>query len=332
MSIRKSFCMLATVFALATFLSVPIAKGQQQGQGSGLQVSPTRSDLVIQPGEQKQFKVTLRNITQADLKAQAFLNDFQSDDTSGTPQIIVEENKRTPYTLVNMITKVESVPLKAGEVKEIIVNVNVPVTTAPGAYFGALRYAAVPTGLSQEEADRQVALTASVAHLVFIEVPGDITEQIQIDNLKAQYNNKPSTFFFKKPNQSALTVKNLGNGFSRPFGKVTMDAPFKKNAHTYEVNKTDPRGIILPKSSRSFTDELKNINMPGKYTLTASIAYGNGGEVISYKSSFIYMPLWVIAVILLLIIAIAIFVYRIYKSRYSGASSIRGSFGNRNKY
>lgn len=320
LSFRKPAAVIAMGMALLYGLSsiAPIVQAQQQDQnsGSGLQVSPTRTDLTGQPGERKTFKVVIRNITQTDLVAQAFLNDFQSDNSSGTPQIIVDSEQRTPYTLARMLSGIQDFEMKAGETKEISLNVDIPTNASPGAYFGALRYAAIPKGRTLTQAERQVALTASVAHLVFVEVPGDIREQIQIDSVKAQKDGKSGSFFLQAPNQAAVAAKNLGNGFSRPFGKVTLDGPIGGQVHSYDLNNTDPRGIILPDSARTFTDPIQGVKWPGKYTLTASVAYGDGGEVVNFKSSFIYMPAWALIAVLLLIGLIAGGSYYFYRKRY----------------
>ncbi len=322
MSIRKTagLLALALTFVFSAVLAGPIVNAQnagQQGGGSGLQVSPTRTDLSGQPGEKKTVTITLKNITQTELTAQAVLNDFKSDNSSGTPQIIVDNNQRTPYTLEKMIKNLKDVDLKAGETKEIKLDLEVPGNAVPGAYFGAVRFAALPKGVTPTEQQRQVALTASVAHLIFLEVPGDVNEQLLIESLKAQAGGRSGSFFFKKPDQVAAQVKNNGNGFSRPFGQVTVNGPFGKEVHKYEVNDTDPRGIVLPQSSRAFTDQLKGVSLPGKYKLTASIAYGNGGEVVTYKSSFIYLPLWAIIAFFAVLLLIAGGAYTVYRKRFA---------------
>jgi hypothetical protein len=319
-----SVVFLATIAGLS-YLAANNTSAQQNSQdtGSGLQVSPTRTEISGQPGETKNFSITIKNITQANLVAQVFLNDFQSDNNSGTPQIIVDSNQRTPYTLVNMLKGYTSVDLAPGQTKEIKLTVTIPNNVAPGAYFGALRYAAVPKEQADNQDERQVSLTASVAHLVFVEVPGDVNEQIQIESLKAQRSSKPGTFFLKSPNQVAVSVKNLGNGFSRPFGKVTVNGVFGKTVESFDINNTDPRGIILPDSARSFSNNIKNLKIPGKYTLTASVAYGDGGEVVSYKSSFIYLPIWAIVILALLLIAVAGGGYYFYRKRFGKKSQIR---------
>jgi hypothetical protein len=90
---------------LAALILVPFAKAQndQTTGGNGLQLSPTRSEVSASPGETKTISLTLRNVTQGDLVAQAVVNDFESDGVSGTPQIIVDQNQRTPYSINNFL-------------------------------------------------------------------------------------------------------------------------------------------------------------------------------------------------------------------------------------
>lgn len=316
MVLRRSIAFVASLAAIL-FLVLSIQHSSAQNgsdTGSGLQISPTRTEISSSSGETKSFSLTVKNITQGNLTAKAILNDFESDDATGTPKIVIDTSQRTPYSLSKMLQGLQDLELKPGEVKEVKLTLNVPGDVSPGAYFGAIRYQVVPkTGT---DAERQVALSASVAHLVFLEVPGQINEQIQIQSLKFQRGAKSSSFFIKAPDKASLAIKNLGNGFSRPFGSVTINYNGKK-VHSYEVNNTDPRGIVLPNSSRTFTDGLSNIKKPGKYSAIVGVAYGSGSEVITYKSSFWYVPLWCIIVLLVLLVLIAVGIRYIYQKRFS---------------
>ncbi len=304
--------------ALTLLVSLPSINAQNAaGAGNGLQISPTRTELSGSKGEQKSFSIQLKNITQVDLTIKAVLNDFESDDATGTPKIIVDTSVRTPYSLADMLKGLQDVDLKAGETKELEFSVDIPSNAVAGAYFGAIRYQVVPNdAITEDENNRQVALNASVAHLVFVEVPGEISEQISIESIKAQRGETASSFFFQSPDKAAITVKNLGNGFSRPFGKVDISY-FGKEVYGYDLNDKDTRGIILPSSTRTFTDEIKNVNKPGKYTITAAVAYGNGGEVVTYTTSFWYMPVWIFIVLLALIGIIAAASRMIYRRKFA---------------
>lgn len=320
--------MLIAFFAV---FQLAAAQSQQGSGGNGLQMSPTRTELNLSPGEHKTFDITLKNITAGDLTAEVSVNDFESDGVSGNPQIIVDDSQRTPSTIYNFISNLRSVELKPGESKKVTLNVDVPKDASPGAYYGVVRYAAIPKGGILSDRERQLALNASVAHLVLIEVTGEINEQIQIEDLavgKSGENGeiKSGSIFFSAPNKSLLTLNNLGNGFSRPFGTVTINRMFGGEVYTSEVNNIQPKGIVLPHSTRVFTDDMQGIKIPGRYTATAAVAYGNGGEVITYKISFWYLPVWFLIILAVILAAIIIWLYRRYKGRYvSGAKKKKRS-------
>jgi hypothetical protein len=296
-------------------VATPIVRAQQGG--NALQISPTRTEISANQGEQKPFTITLKNITQGELVAKAIVNDFSSDNETGIPQIIVDTSQRTPYSISSWIKGLSDVTLKPGETKEVKLSVDVPAGATPGAYFGAIRYALAPKDAKQSDEDRQVSLNASVAHIVFVEVPGNTVEQIKVESLVMQQGDKKGSFFFKAPNKSNLKIKNLGNGFSRPFGQVSISRALGGQVYSYDVNNRDPRGIILPNSSRTFTDDIKNIKVPGKYTATASVAYGSGGEVVNYKSTFWYVPVWLIILLIVLAILLIAFIVAVYRKKYT---------------
>ncbi|MBW3569217.1 hypothetical protein KY385_03765 [Candidatus Parcubacteria bacterium] len=314
----------AILIAFSAFASLALAQQQNEDGGNGLQISPTRTEINLLPGEKKSFSFLLKNITSGEIKAEAVINDFESDGVTGNPQIIVDINERTPTTISNFVSGLQDYDLKPGEEQQVNLTVDVPENAAPGAYFGVVRYLALPKK-AISEAERQLALTASVAHLVLIEVTGEINKQIQIESLKMQRDNSASSIFFKSPNKAALAIKNLGNGFSRPFGTVTINNMFGKEVFNYEPNNSQPKGVVLPKSSRVFIDSIEGVKTPGRYTATASMAHGNGGEVISYKSSFWYLPAWFLLAVLVLIALIGGGGYYLYKKKYASSKSRRKS-------
>lgn len=316
---RKISIFLGMAF-LFVALAFAVSPSRAQEGGNGLQISPTRNEVSVSPGEQKTIALTLKNITNGPLSAKAVLNDFESDNVSGTPKMLVDPNSRTPYSLNSMLSGLTDVDLQPGETKEVQLTVNVPGNAAPGGYFGAVRYSVVPQGT---DAERQIALNTSIAHLVFVDVPGDVVQQIRVNSLKMQNEDKARSIFFTAPNKSTLSVQNLGNGFSRPFGTVTISNTFGKQVNSYKVNDNEPRGIVLPNSSRSFTNDISGVKLPGKYTATASVAYGNGGEVVTYKSAFWYLPVWFLLVVLALVLIIVGGIYYLFRKRSSRRSAKR---------
>lgn len=301
---------LIVLVAVAGFQTV-IAQDAPQS-GSGLIITPPRKELEISPGNSEVIKVTLTNVSGSDITAKAEINDFESNNQTGEPKIIADQNRESATSVKNFLAGVADVELKKDEKKEFDVTVNVPANTPAGAYYGIVRYSAIPKQQPGDEGAGRVSLTASVGMLVLLEVPGDIREQIQVQSVKVQHQNKAGGFFLKSPNQVAIEIKNNGNGFARPFGRVAVTNG-SKEVYSYELNDVEPRNNILPGSTRVFTDKLENVKTPGRYTVTANVAHGRGGEVLTHRATFWYLPPWLLAIaaaLLALIVGTATVMYR----------------------
>jgi hypothetical protein len=309
MQFRRVLAVLTACLVLAVSGFGAVRAQQQQQGGSGLQVSPTRTELTIPPGEVKDFDVVVKNVTKGPVSVKTFLNDFDADGITGEPKLVVDESKpRSPSSLKPFLKGIADFELRAGESKQVKLSVDIPNDTGAGGYYGAVRFVALPPG-QREIADRQVALNASVASLVLVEVEGNIIEQIQINTIEVRKDDKPGSFFFSKPNKLAVDIQNKGNSFSKPFGRVQITGMNGKEVFSYEINNKDPRGNILPQSSRLFVDGLSGIKSPGRYKAIVNVSHGSGGEVITSSVTFWYVPVWIILVLLVLILLIAGYVY-----------------------
>lgn len=314
MKYRRIIFAIAAVFLLA-LSGFQTVVAQQQG-GSGLQLSPTRTELSVQPGESKEFSLVVKNVTQGDVTVKTFLNDFEADNNTGDPKLIVDDSPSSSTSLKSYLKNLEDFDLKGGDSKEVKLSVDFPADAGAGGYFGAVRFVAVPKG-QQATADRQVALNASVASLVLVQVEGNIIEQVAVNKVEVRRDNKPSTFFTSKPNKLAVDIENKGNSFSKPFGRVQIMGMFNREAFSYEINNKDPRGNVLPRTSRVFVDDIQGISMPGRYTAIVNVSYGSGGEIITQKVSFWYIPFWIIGIIIGVILLIAGGGYVLYRRRGS---------------
>lgn len=304
---------------MVAFVPTLRASAQDSGIGSGLSISPTRTDLVVAEGTSADLSISIKNVTGGKIVAKAFINDFEPDGVSGEPRLITDSNIKSASTIKDFLIGLEDVPLGIDESKDIKMQINIPAGSAPGAYYGVIRYQAVPVDTEgQESGGGQVALTASVGTIVLVEVPGNIKQQIEIKGITAYLDDKKGSLFTKKPNFVGIEINNLGNGFARPFGKVNVKDMFGKNVLSYEMNNTNPRGVVLPDSTRVFKDGLSGINKPGRYTMSADVSYGNGGEVYSITSTFWYLPSWFIisiAVFVLALVGLGFYLFRKYKTR-----------------
>ncbi|HSW78971.1 MAG TPA: hypothetical protein VLF88_03095 [Candidatus Babeliales bacterium] len=306
---------MAVLSALLIFTITPFALAQQSPSGSGLSISPTISELTINPGGTNHVTITLKNITVDDVVAKGAVNDFTSDNITGNPQIITNPNIQSPNSIKKFVTNIDDVALAKGEQKTVVLGLEVPKNTTPGAYYGIVRYRAIPKALNTP-GPGQVALTASVGTIVLITVPGNVREQVQVKGIHIFRGSREGSFFIKPPTSIGITITNFGNGFVKPFGTVEVNNTFKKAVTSFQLNNPKQLGNILPNSTRTFTNNIKGVNRIGRYTVLASVSYGSGSQVLTLKKDFWYIPLWLVVIILVVLgglIFLAVRAYRNYR-------------------
>lgn len=310
--------------ALIAIAPLSVGLAQEQQGGSGLQITPTRTEISMLPGETKDFDITVKNVTQGTVNVKSYFNDFESDGVTGEPQIVIDQNREVPNSMKDYVKGLEDFTLEKDQSKEVKLTVDLPSDASPGGYFGVVRFQALPEGSSSDEGDTQVSLNASVASLLLVEAQGDITEQIQIDSINScnltddqlkeaatKCESSSSLFFGTNPTATSIKVANKGNSFSRPFGRVTVKKG-NTEVYSYELNNKEPRGVVLPNSTRIFTDKIENVNKIGKYTISADISAGQGGELINKTVSFWYVPIWALIIAIALVVGLIALVALIF--------------------
>ncbi len=312
---------LVTVLAILGVGGLTSAQGAD-GTGSGLSITPTRHELRIERGKVDVIHISIKNVSGGDITAKVFVNDFESDNDTGEPRLITDPNRELASSIRRFLLGVEDVPLAKDEQKTIDIPVQIPENTAPGAYYGLIRYVAVPKATAAPGAG-QVSLNASVGPLILIEVPGEITEQIQLRSVRIYNGSKSGQIFSKKPDHIGVEVKNTGNTFSKPFGTVTVKNMFGKEVQNYELNNSNPRANVLPGSTRIFKDELKGISSFGRYKVTAIVSYASGGDPLVSSSTFWVVPLWFVILLVLVLFAILLGGKMFYTKRFSNRTSTK---------
>ncbi len=303
--------LLSIVIALVGILVVgnSLVSAQAQNTGSGIYISPVRTELVVSPGETKTVTVTVKNVTSATATYKVIVNDFIAGDNElGQPALILDDNKYAPsHSLKRHIAAIPNVTVNPGESKDVKVSISMPKDAAGGGYFGAVRFLAVGGKQGQN-----ITLSASVGSLILVRVPGDIKESMTLasfDVRKSETSNSASSFFTSNKNLYVMArFKNTGNVHEQPFGKINLKKG-DKVLQTTEINNTDAKGNVLPDSIRRFSVKLNKVGMWGKYTVEGNFGYGTTGQLISGKTSFFVLPLILIIVglIVLGLIVFAIF-------------------------
>lgn len=282
-----------------------------------LKISPVRSDISINPGESKTIEVTVTNLTDGDVSVQPYENDFIAKGEDGTPALILDDKQYAPtHSLKKFMLPLSVFSVPAHKATIVKVVLNVPKTAQPGGYFGAIRFApANPTD------GGQVDLSASVASLMLLTVPGPMTEKLNLTDYSVQQNGKSGTYF-QNPNNLAFSFRfeNKGSVQEAPFGNISVKNG-DKVVYSYEFNSETPRDMVLPDSARRWTVPLKNIGTFGYYTVEGTLTYGSKNETVNISQSFWVIPFAMIIggivgllVLIGLIVGIVVFL-RGYKRR-----------------
>ncbi len=333
--VKPLYVAIAVVAALLAMTVMAVHAQEEAQGGSGVSISPTRTELSTLPGASDEVTITVRNVTNSDIIARPLLNDFEADENNGGAPKLLGPGEESAQSIASFVKGLEDVPLAPNESKDITFTIEVPQAAFPGGYFGAIRFQAVPTNELGEAQNGQISLTASVASLVLVEVPGDIRQDVQIDYVSASVGDNEGTIFTSKPDFSVVSVTNNGDSFIKPFGTVKLSNFSGDTLLSYELNDLQPRGNVLPESTRLFKDQIlvtekrtlngeeteeqfNPIKWPGRYTLTADVSYGSGGEVFTVSSTFWYVPSWLIIVLIVLLlglIGLGFFLYNKYTTR-----------------
>lgn len=280
-----------------------------------LKVSPVRTDIEIPAGTSKTVPMTVSNLTGGQITVSAIQNDFIAGDERGTPALILDPSQYAPtHSLKRFLRPLPNLTIAAGKARTVDVVITVPKTAQAGGYYGAVRFApASPDGSGQ------VNLSASVASLILVTVPGALTEQMDLTDFNIEQDGKANSYFQSANDlQAAFRFQNKGNIQVGPFGKISVTQGDKVVYET-DFNNKDQRDMVLPDSARRWDIPLKNIGSFGNYTVKATFTYGSKNQTVEVTKSFWVIPQTVIfitigAVVgLILLIAIIWFFLRRYK-------------------
>lgn len=340
----KRFKSIIAAFAVLTLganaLLAPVASAQSS---ASLSIVP-RKNYVIEAGKSITDTLTIRNIDKTQpLNLTLRVVDFTYMDDGGAPKLMLAEDApQTTWSMKPFLKVPERVTIEAGGSKTLDIGVDIPASQGAGSFYSAIVYSSgAPEG-------GNVGLSASGVTLVFTSVPGEVNEKLTLEKFGAYHqaggDRKAgyTTFTADLPQNIAYTLKNEGNVTESPVGSITLKHMFGLGGDIV-ISDVNPRSsLALIGQTRTFTAciKLKSQEVdfngerteastcadpglwPGLYTASLELFYGQNGnrtQEITGNAHFWYMPLWFIAVLVVVFAAIAIFVWRIvHKIRNRG--------------
>lgn len=321
-------------FFAALVMAVSLAAGAvpvgAQTSSSSLSITP-KKNYVIDPGKSVSDTLVIRNLDNSHaLNLNLRVIDFTFLNDSGSPKLLLGQDiPQTTWSLKPFLTVPESATIAPGETKSLDIKVAIPAGHGAGSYYSAIVYS---SGSGQ---GGNVGLSASGVTLVFTQIPGTVTEHLQLKQLGA-YNTNAETPAYKTadinvPLNIAYTLTNSGNVTEAPVGSIKMHYMFGGDT---EIDNINPNGsLALIGQTRTFAACIKLKEQaatldgsattantcvppslwPGLYTINLDAFYGqNGNETQEVTGSgyFWYIPIWFVIALVAAILLIIFFVWR----------------------
>ena len=299
---------LAVAILLISGLQTAFAASVTSPATNGYRISPVRTDLNISRGSSDVITVYIQNASSAVENVQAVADDFEAPtNESGDPALLLNGATAPDHSLKQFATiENPTFTLQPNQQKAVSVLIKIPTTATSGGYYGAIRFA--PLGAT---GSKNVNLSASVASLVLITVPGNLVEKVSIAGFGVSQGSSTQThtlFFSNKKLQVITRFQNNGNVQEQPFGKIILKRG-STALGTYAINNASSPGNVLPSSIRLFSVKVSKVGWFGKYKVEGNFGYGSQGQLLTAQSTFYVIPIIVIvlAILILLLVLFLIF-------------------------
>jgi hypothetical protein len=343
---RRLGTILIAVMALCAGVLFPATTFAASSNSLG--VNPRR-DYTIKPGDKVSDTIFVRNLSQTDaLDMKIDLVDFQAQNQTGAPQLLLKETHPTSWSLKPYMTIQSTFQLGPGKSAEIPFTIAIPKNVGAGSFYTAIRYSAV--GAS----NGNLNLSGSSTTLVFVRVPGQANDSLRMtafgaftpngDNSDGVYG---SFYSATAPKYLSYTLKNTGNVAEQPTGSILLKDTFGKQAKLYQDANPSKNLVLIDQTRRidfcmNQGEVSKKVNgvdtkvpvcnpfdmKPGHYTALLDLFYGSQGSSareIKATASFWYLPAWFIVSVIVVLLLLACFVWLILHA----IRNRRGKYKNR---
>jgi len=277
----------------------------------GLTLSPPLREVTIAPGQTNTQTIKITNPTANLVELYPKVMDFSAKGETGEPGFSEPSEDSGKYSLASWIEISQSkIALTPEQIVEYTYTINVPSDAEPGGHYGVVFFATEPPELSGGTSN--IALSSMVGGLVLVRVPGDITEDARIEELK-------SDKFLYLFNKVALItrINNLGNVHFKPTGTIKISNIFGHTTETLTFN--DQNGNVLPESIRKFENQWNSKKiLVGPYTATADLVYGESRQVLTDSTTFWIIPWWLLVAIAVIAVSLTVYLIIRKKKKKSG--------------
>lgn len=271
----------------------------------GLQIKPAVVEDKVNPGETRQYSVTVTNVSSIEKTLYVSVRDIKAVDNAGRP-IFSQSGEVTGYELSTwVVVPVQVLQFKPQEVKTIAFSVRVPTGASPGSHFASLFFSDKPNQPNLNGS----GVGFDVGAIVSLKISGDIIEDAQLREF--------STGKLVYPNANVdfnVRVHNLGNVLVQPTGIIEVENMFGKKVATVSVN--EQQASTFPNSDRTYPAQWVSEEFSfGRYQAIATLAYGDDVRKSIYSTtSFWVLPIIPISIALGVVVFIVLAAYLLMRA------------------
>ena len=327
---------LLSLCAVTIGVSTLFTPATVSAQGSAaLSITPKKT-YTVEPGKTVNDTLVISNQDrEQSLNLTLSVVDFTYTDDSGAPKLMLAENApQTTWSLKPFLKIPKTVVIEPKSTKTVDMSVSIPAGHGAGSYYSAIMYS---SGGSE---GGNLGLNASGVTLAFVNIPGDVKENLKLEKLGAYKSAKNNTggnyawIHTEKPERIAYTLKNEGNVTESPVGTITLKPLIGKEITIQNINTNSSLALIGQK--RTFVTCIKQKGSiadfngsraeaaacttpdlwPGYYRINMTAYYGQNGnqthDLIGH-GGFWYLPWWFIAVVIAVLAFIGYHVWKIVR-------------------
>ncbi|MFY9228023.1 MAG: hypothetical protein WAO28_01710 [Candidatus Microsaccharimonas sp.] len=233
-----------------------------------LSISPLRTEFTIPAGTSQSGSLTVYNTGKQPLDIQ--MNTLQFTVTDNDYNYVFNEN-----STINQWIRYDpaNFTLQPNTSKVVTYSINVPITASIGDKYFSLFASTAPGTTSSP-----ITTTERVGSVVYLTVPGEITRDGKLINLRSPLFTGGNTTW-------SATIQNTGTSLFRSNYSMSLQTLWGQ-----EVMRKEGSALILSNSVRLVSDDLNMPQWLGIYKATYSIELGDSPTaVVTYP--IIYLPL-----------------------------------------
>lgn len=289
---KKIFFFLSLILTSSIFTKYSFAQS-----ALGLTAIPPRLEITAKAGQVITKEIKIRNESRTEKTISTSTRDFIVTDDLGTPlQIESTDQSMNRWTASSWIQiSPSTLKLKPGETKSLVLTVITPDNALAGGHYAMVLH--TPNNdvtISQTGA----AIETNVGTLVYITVPGDITENASIKEFSAPKFSEYGPIDFK------TIITNLSDIHITPAGSINVYNTFGLKTDQIKLDNTN----IFPYTSREFINTLNRKLMFGRYKAQINAAYGTTGQLLTATIFFWVIPYKLIALLIAIIVVIILII------------------------